>query len=398
VRAAGTTDVSVAFRAQPTGVLATGGTHMEWLGADLSVTATADVGIPGDYTSGPAITQAVSGADGHAFVLVSGKNADTGDTVYLLGLDATGHTLWSQEVVNDYPPPPMWIEVAPDGDVVVAADTTSGFPAVVGGITYQGWVSITKLAAASGAVQQTRMFSGSKATLSAFTLAPDGGAVIAGTSNGDINLGGAVGDLVSPAVGRTLYMARLDPQWNGRWARQYVATGTLPAADGVAADGAHVYVSGSYAKSVDLGDNVMLSTTASDANYVMAYDDAGTYQWSVSTNDTIGVATLAATPAGVLVGAEYVDALTIGGLQVPADDSGEASLCAELVNGAAAWVLTSTGAGNHIGAAVGSTGGRSYVQVEVDDNGAGATQTTIDSVMTSGQQKLLLEVGTQPAT
>jgi hypothetical protein len=399
VRAAGTSDVSVVFRATPTGVLATGGTHLEWLGPDLSTTATADVSIPGSYTSGPVITEAVSGADGHAFVLVSGKDADTGDTVYLLGLDATGHQLWSQEVVDDYPSPPIWLAVAPDGDVVVAADSTSGFPAVVGGITYQGWISITKLSAVSGAVQQTRMFSASKVSLSAFTLAPDGGPVIEGSSSGDINLGGAVGDLVSPAAGRTIFMARLDPQYNGRWAKQYVSMGSQPSADGIAADGQHVYASGSYSKSVDLGDGVMLSApaSASNANYILAYDDAGTYQWNVSTTDNIGVATLWPTPAGVLVGGEYVSALTIGGIQVPEDMNGESALCAELVNGAAAWALASTGNGNHLCTAIGSSGGRSYVQVEVDDNGAGNIATTLDSVMTSGEQKIVLELGTTPA-
>jgi hypothetical protein len=394
VRAAASTDVAAGFAAQPTGVLAFGGQHLLWLGADLSVTASAGTGIPGDYVSAPKIVQAVSGADGHAFAFVKGHLSDGGDNLFLVGLDPSGATLWTQEIVQDYPPPPMWLAIAPDGDAVVAADTTSGYPAVVGGIEYRGWLSITKLAAASGAVQQTRMFSGSRTDLQAFGMAPDGGAVIEGTLSGDINLAGAVGDLATTAPGRTVFVARLDAQFNGKWARQYVSTGGTPSADAVVADGQHVYVSGSYANSVDLGDGVTMTTTSPDSNYVMAYDDAGTYQWSAGTSDDIGVATLAPTPAGVLVGASYVDALTIGGLQVPAIVDGEGAIFAELVAGHAAWVLATTGGGDHVGSVVGSTGGRSYVQIEAADNAAAGASTTIDSVSTSGQMKLLLEVGT----
>ena len=398
VRAAATTDSSVTFTAEPTGVLAFGGQELKWLGPDLSVTGTASTDASGDYLSGPSIAQAVSGADGHGFALVTGENNDTGTTAYLYAFDASGHTIWTQTLVTDYAPPPLFLAIASDGSAIVAADTSNGYPATLGGLVYQGWIAIVRLDAATGANLGARMFSSAGTSLTSLSTTPDGGVLIAGTLSGHLDLGGEVGDMISRSTGKTVFMARLDQHFDGLWAKQYVATGNAPYADSVVADDQHVYMAGSYSKAVDLGDGITMTTSAVYANYIISYDAAGDYEWSTSTTGDLGPASLAPTPAGVLVCAGYLDALSIGGQAVPPSTTNESGICAELIGGVAPWVLATTGGGNHTCTAIGSSGGRAYVQIEaVNDTTDDHTQTTFDSITSSGQEKILLELATMPA-
>src|SRR5579862_1049314 len=140
-------------------------------------------------------------------------------------------------------------------------------------------------------------------------------------------------------------------------------------------------MAGSYSKAVDIGDGITMTTNAIYANYIISYDTAGDYEWSTTTTGDLGPASLAPTPAGVLVCAGYLDALSIGGQQVPASTTNLAGICAELVGGIAPWVLTTTGGGDHTCTAIGSSGGRAYVQIAAVDNASDATtQTTFDSI------------------
>jgi hypothetical protein len=128
----------------------------------------------------------------------------------------------------------------------------------------------------------------------------DGDALIAGTFEGTIDVGGAGEPLVSASAGDML-LAKIDPKGAPMWSRRFGgAAGDTIAPYTITADpSGGVIVGGQLRGSVDLGGT---ACTGAAAGFIAAYDPSGEPRWSYCMSPTGGAL------AGALIGGLRVSA------------------------------------------------------------------------------------------
>jgi hypothetical protein len=395
VRVAARAPRRVAFSPDGARLVAYGDQHIAWLDADLGTTATADTDIPvEDYVAGPYAGPVASAPDGRAIAAVSGGlKSGYGSTMSMVGLDGGGSPTWHSTAVDASSIPPTWLFSAPDGTPIIVSSTISASLAL-GTQTFNGWFVFATLSLDDGSVSAWKVHSATRTSLRAAALAPDGGVALGGLVDGTLSLGGTApdvsGDVSGNVSGHTLFLASLDPHGDGVWAKAFTGVGPVYVGS-VATDGQHVYASGTYTTTLDLGDGHMLSSTAPLSEFVIALDGSGNYLWAITLPQNIGSPTLAPTPNGVLFSGATYDPVNIAGIDVPGY-SGQIGVTLEIVNGTAMWLLTATGAGDHLCESVGTIDGRTYVMI--DATSTDAVHTDFDNLSFDGEARILAQVVT----
>jgi Beta-propeller repeat len=132
--------------------------------------------------------------------------------------------------------------------------------------------------ACTGNEQWHLRFGDPAAQSSAGVAAFNGGAVIAGTFEGTVNFGG-VG--LASAGATDVYVASFDYAPQHLWSKRF-GDGAAQTATGVAVDKlGNVYVTGSFAGTIDPGGGAITSEGSTDV-FLVKYDSAGTLEWAKS--------------------------------------------------------------------------------------------------------------------
>jgi len=198
----------------------------------------------------------------------------TGADVYVVKYDAAGNHVWSQ----NFGPSAFGYGIAFDGSGNVLL-TGSATAIDFGGGTLSGSGEFVVKFTTAGAHVWSRR---SGATVGqAIDADGAGNVLVTGHFSGGVDFGG--GTLTS-AGSSDIFVLKLDAAGNHVWSASYGDVSS-DAGQGIAADDAgNVFVTGSFAGSVDFGGGALASAGALDV-FVAHYDVAGGHHWSLAAGD-----------------------------------------------------------------------------------------------------------------
>ncbi|WP_437499514.1 hypothetical protein [Sorangium sp. So ce1099] len=235
---------------------------------------------------------------------------------FVAKLDPGGATLWSRAFGGS-----DW-----DGAFSVASDSLGNI-VVVGQFSRTAAFGATSLASAgvydafvakldpSGNLLWVRQF-GDALWQDAQAVGVDGAdnIVVAGVYNGAIDFG--TGPLVNATGSTKAYVAKLDPNGNGLWARGFSAAGAMAPVDIAVSGAGEIAVTGRGVSPMDLGGGPVSGGGGQDV-FVAKLDAAGGTIWSSAFGDALddageGVALDAA--GNVLVTGHFAGQIDVGGV------------------------------------------------------------------------------------
>lgn len=200
----------------------------------------------------------------------------------------------------------------------------------------------------------------------AVAAAPGGNLIIAGAFAGAIDFGGGVA--IASTGGYDAFVAMLDPQGHGLWARGFGDAASAPMGDqlayGVAVDGmGDVFVCGAFTNSLAVSTTTLTSGGGRDG-FVARLDSTGKPSWVVAASgpgDQAAFGVSADTRGDSVVEGAFQDTLTLANTTVTSHGGFDAFTALLGPGGGVSWITQAGGTADDLGTAVGlADGGAAY--------------------------------------
>lgn len=276
--------------------------------------------------------------------------------IFVAKLNGSGSHLWSKRFGNNSNQYGNAVALAKSGDVVVAGHYGGAVDFGGGALTAAGGTdAFLAVLGADGAHKWSKSFgNGSHQYAYGVAAHPGGNIVVAGSFEGQIDLGGG---LLSTAGLADIFVASFGAAGNHVWSKRFGSSGQQYAY-GVAAGSGNIALTGAFAGSVDFGCGVLTSAGGNDL-YVAVLDTTGACLFSHSFGDAAdqtGNAVAFDAGGNVVVTGAFAGSVTIGS-QVLTSAGGQDVVVAKLdAGGAPVWAARAGDSVDQSGLAVGTDG------------------------------------------
>ncbi|WP_236644682.1 SBBP repeat-containing protein [Sorangium cellulosum] len=267
------------------------------------------------------------------------SSADTTD-ILLLKLSASGDVLWGTKFGDSSADNPWGMAVGPNGNTVLAGQTSSGATDFGDGPIPSG-AFVAQLDTQGKHAWSHGMGGGSNGKITAVAIDANDDVIAVGTFNRPIDFGGGP---IPPEDGSDIIVAKLDSETGlatapGCWTRQLGGTGSQ-GASAVAVDRSNnIFLAGSSSGALDFGGVVKIE----NSSFVMKLTPSGVTAWVATMGDPASVQaagiTVDAAGRPVVVG-YFRDELKVGPHTLTAAGSNDTFIVQFEPDGTVGWVRT----------------------------------------------------------
>ncbi|MFO0759151.1 MAG: hypothetical protein U0359_21845 [Byssovorax sp.] len=236
-------------------------------------------------------------ADAMANVMIGGEfkgNVDFGGGVlssaagstdgYVAKFDQSGNHLWSKRFGDAAEQHVRAVAFDPAGNAIIAGDFAGSINFGGGALVSLGGTDafVAKFDSAGNHLWSKRFGDAADQGATKIAITADGRIAVIGTCAGAIDFGlGAV-----PGTG-PMFVAKLDPDGNGLWAKRFGTQGQLVQPSAVKFDdSSSVLVAGSFSGSLDFGGGPLLSNAGSEDVFLVKLEFLGGHIWSKRFGDS----------------------------------------------------------------------------------------------------------------